>query len=278
MGNRSTPLPCYYINLDRSHARREHMQEMLKTIGVSAKRLAAVDGRLLDKENRPNLSERARSFWNLNGGQIGCFLSHRAFWKIVAEGPEPYAVVLEDDVNMSKGFATLLCEIDWIPEDCECIKIDTSVVDAWYANEKSLPDTDFTIARPMTDLKGTAGYIISKSAARSLLAQTDVIKAPVDVQMFCCSDPDFLGLEFLQLNPAVCIQHYLHKGDAPAPADVINSTIGYPKRARRPKLPFGWRKIWREFKRPFLKLPPALLHSYRKLHPNYVWREIDFND
>src|SRR6185503_12685069 len=88
----------FYINLDRSDARRSQMERELATYGLSERftRMPGVDGRTL----APGASKR-------KPGEIGCYLSHlRALEAGRAAGGPVH--VLEDDVILSEsigGFA-----------------------------------------------------------------------------------------------------------------------------------------------------------------------------
>lgn len=96
-------LPTYLINLDRNPERLVQAQAALAQLGVVATRVAAVDGRALDLAAVPGYrAEDARAVMgrDLSAGEIGCYLSHLICAQRIAEGPAPYALVLEDDVAL----------------------------------------------------------------------------------------------------------------------------------------------------------------------------------
>eukprot|EP01060_Flectonema_neradi_P041582 TRINITY_DN9917_c0_g1_i1.p1 TRINITY_DN9917_c0_g1~~TRINITY_DN9917_c0_g1_i1.p1 ORF type:complete len:266 (+),score=15.46 TRINITY_DN9917_c0_g1_i1:63-860(+) len=114
-----------FINLERRPDRRLSTNNLLKKVGINAIRVNAVDGKSLSLEKcmaaiHPShrhvfeaghtlsiRDDREVAAFNQNvltRGSIGCALSHRKCWKIVAKNHWDYALILEDDLN-------------WIPTD-----------------------------------------------------------------------------------------------------------------------------------------------------------------
>lgn len=92
------------INLDRDKERWEKVLRQFQTktshngrhTNTKIQRLPAVSGKALTRTQlQSNATLLARLF--CTPGMIGCYLSHRTFWQEVAEGEEPYQIVLEDD-------------------------------------------------------------------------------------------------------------------------------------------------------------------------------------
>jgi len=81
----------YYINLDRSVARRERMEAQLAALGLSSRyaRFAAVDGAAV---HRPGSA--------LRPGELGAFLSHKSALE-TARAKGAAAHILEDDALLS---------------------------------------------------------------------------------------------------------------------------------------------------------------------------------
>lgn len=259
------PLPCYFINLDRSVARREHMETMFRSLSLKATRVSAIDGRNADLEEWRLTASEERWHRTLTGPEIGCFLSHRKTWQMIVDQPDAYAAVFEDDIQLSSDAAALLGQADWIPESAECVKIDTSSVGGIFDHQRETGFRDFTLMTSRGDLRGTAGYIISRRAAQSLLDQTPRPLAPIDVQMFNRTHATFLNWDFLQLIPALCIQQSLDQENVFLPANAEISLIAQGK----PRMKFGYKKVLRELKRPFNQLHAQLSkYSFWKVFCN----------
>lgn len=94
------------IHLPRDTQRWDRFLTELQTKGLAMDkifRLDAVDGRTLSQsELEENATLAARLF--STKGTIGCYLSHRGFWEQTLTGPDPYQIVLEDDVVLEENF------------------------------------------------------------------------------------------------------------------------------------------------------------------------------
>jgi GR25 family glycosyltransferase involved in LPS biosynthesis len=100
------PIPISIINLERDSTRWNRVDAEFTKKKVprgQIQRLEAVYGKDLSKEDlEANASLAARLFCTL--GTIGCYLSHRKFWEMVADGDSPYQIVFEDDVVLVENF------------------------------------------------------------------------------------------------------------------------------------------------------------------------------
>jgi len=99
-------IPVNVINLEKDKDRWEGVTGELIKGGVDVDRIhriPAIYGKeLSDLEVQANTTMLARIF--ATRGMIGCYLSHRSFWKKVSMGSEPHQVVLEDDVILHESF------------------------------------------------------------------------------------------------------------------------------------------------------------------------------
>ena len=114
-------LPLFCINLDRRKDRwtRWTSQPFYTEYKERILRVSAVDGATLDTLSDPRISLETRARISIKGarrrhgeinsaGAVGCTLSHRIVWeRFLAEFPEePYALVLEDDVEVPADLQT----------------------------------------------------------------------------------------------------------------------------------------------------------------------------
>lgn len=91
------------INLDRSHARWQHMAGHLDKLGFDYQRIAAIDGNDISDQiiNRhySAIENRKCYFAPLRMTEIACFLSHRkALSYFLEQGKQDCLILLEDDV------------------------------------------------------------------------------------------------------------------------------------------------------------------------------------
>lgn len=102
--------PIFVLNLDRSPDRWKRVSEEFTKAGLTVNgpqaqviRIPAIDGRALSaSELRVETTFLSRHLQPR--GVIGCYLSHRKFWKMVVDLGLDRAIVLEDDIVMVDDF------------------------------------------------------------------------------------------------------------------------------------------------------------------------------
>jgi glycosyl transferase family 25 len=199
-------MKCLVINLDRSSDRLAHVTAEFGRVGIAFERVAAVDARL-----RPDLAQMPlripRSIgWRLTDSEIACLLSHRRCWEIIARGNDPYCAVFEDDVVLCDGAEALLGDTGWIPADADIVKLETFLKKTVVGQGRDLPVDGFSLSRLYSVHLGTAGYVLSRQAARDLLGETVDVGIPVDHIVF---NPIFKATarrNIYQMVPALCLQ------------------------------------------------------------------------
>lgn len=199
-------IPVYLVNLDRSPDRLAEMQARLDALGVAFVRVPAVDGRLLTDAEREATRAAHKAWSPLSASEIGCFLSHRACWRRIAEGPARHGCVFEDDMLLSPRLRDFLADDSWIPADAEIVKIEEGYSRVWLdAPLREIKD-GFRLGR----LRGThyraGGYLVSRDAARRLLAMTERFGLPVDLVLFDFATGRAAELKIYQLLPALSVQ------------------------------------------------------------------------
>lgn len=246
--------PCYFINLDRSIARKNYMIETLDKRGIVATRVPAVDGKTLTDAACRTHNPRLYDAMKLSNGEIGCFLSHRQIWERIVRDNAPYAIVFEDDIKIAAASATLLTDLSWVPADVDFIKIDANDFEMQLGMTRKIAAADRHLRRVHSISFGTAGYIISRKCAQYLLNTTQRMIAPLDNQMFTPHYRSFGKIPVWQLQPALCIQQVDTEDEQFLPQGAEVSGLANGRGTRREfgrKLPFGWQKVKRELWRPW---------------------------
>jgi glycosyl transferase, family 25 len=197
----------YFINLDSSIDRLKTFDERLVQLGftrtsehpirwkkgdVEIERLVAVNGKVLSGSERKEYEPTERKFWDwtshhLTAGELGCFLSHRHFWRKVVEEKLNFAFVLEDDMILSPEIVSFFESIDWIPKNASFVKLDFSPVTKDHLYPVSEPLSHFCsrkIVRIVGRTYGTGCYVVSQQAALSALKHSQKIPLPVDLFLF----------------------------------------------------------------------------------------------
>ncbi|MDQ3160639.1 MAG: glycosyltransferase family 25 protein, partial [Pseudomonadota bacterium] len=99
---------CYLINLDRSPDRLAVMSARLSAAGITFDRVPGIDGMLLSDAQFQAQTLDNRYYKPLRRGEVGCYLGHlNALQRFIASN-RPFALLLEDDVELSEGVAGLV--------------------------------------------------------------------------------------------------------------------------------------------------------------------------
>ena len=85
-------MEIYYINLDRSTGRRNHMEAQFDRLNLSYARVPAIEETKLTSEELKSVDWQDPRAAALPVGANGCFLSHRKAWELIANGPDRYGV------------------------------------------------------------------------------------------------------------------------------------------------------------------------------------------
>ncbi len=91
------------INLKRSPERRAYMEHQLDACRIPFVLLEATDGSVHTFDSHDSTS--------LSGGELGCALSHRRALQAFLESSAPYALIMEDDIDISDRFSAVLSTI-----------------------------------------------------------------------------------------------------------------------------------------------------------------------
>jgi glycosyl transferase family 25 len=156
------------INLDRDASRLEHMRRQLGAVGLPFARFAAIDGRCVPEELRGYFDGSDAS---LTAGEIGCYASHLALCRLVANGDVPAPLlVLEDDVEVIPDLPHLLQRlIAALPADWDIVRLSYPTKRASVRIAQLM--TVFELVRYSQVPTSTGAYLLSRSGARRFLAQ-----------------------------------------------------------------------------------------------------------
>lgn len=178
--------PVFVINLASAPDRWQRISAHLRSLELQGfRRLEAVDGRRLGSAELDSKVDRVffeRWYGRVpSAGEVGCTLSHLDAYGALLESEAQFALVLEDDAELTKD-AKLLLEHDalrsWLAEDAPRVLLLTQV--------------DRYLARPVRALGGphriaivrnawlAHGYLINRAGAQLLLRKQSPIRFLVD--------------------------------------------------------------------------------------------------
>jgi len=245
------------INLDRTPDRMERMTSILAEQDLEPVRVSAVDGRTLSEEERARWMGAGRiptskKRQSLGLGEVACFLSHRKCWEMVLKGSDTHAVILEDDIYIG-ACEEVMASPDWIPADADVVKLETNAKRTILDSKPEVTIGGRHVRRLYGLHNGTAGYVVSREAARKLLDMSQTFSVTVDWFMFNPECESFHALTIYQVDPAVCIQDQ-NLNRKPS-SEMLDSTLR-EERLRRRRV--GLSKLRREIVRPFIKFARIL--------------------
>lgn len=179
------------INLDRSPDRWKFISQQFYNLNLPVTRVSGVDGYKLSTETQLNLQPPLKEKWEfprrLLPGEIGCYLSHIKCWKTLIESDESWALVIEDDVQISTEAKKFFNDASWIPSGIELVQ-----PFAHSANyTMKVAKKEYTVLdgrklfHPFKPYPiGTIAYFISRKCAKDALLASSKLGMPVDEFMF----------------------------------------------------------------------------------------------
>lgn len=196
------------INLDRRPDRLALMRERLGALGLDFERVAAVDAKGADFEERVRGMRRDGPLGTIGNGMAACGLSHAKAWQQILDSGAPYALVLEDDAAFSPDLPTFLNAFAAAAPDLALTKLER------FRNERGVfidrsgqQIGGRTVARLRSLHVGGAGYILSRRGAQHCVANFACNNLPIDHYLFnpVCGSV-FHALAVHQVSPALIVQ------------------------------------------------------------------------
>ena len=177
----------FVINLDTDVDKKNRMQTTLEELGISFEFFNAIDGRLLTKAQINKVYDEQKVINTINRSlhktEIGCALSHFMIYKMMLSTGIEEAVILEDDVVISKDFVQIIKLFYQLPKDWDWVLLGSG-----HPNDRAQCYVDckknilrFIIGKPFYNYGGTYGYCINDKGARKILNKTNKIFMPIDM-------------------------------------------------------------------------------------------------
>lgn len=172
----------FVISMSRAGSRIENTRRIMAEFPGVCERVEAVDGKRLSESEISSVYNTALFYprypFGLSCGEIGCFLSHRSAWKMIAESDSPGGMVMEDDIELLDGFAEALQFAVETAPICSYIQFQTRKLNG--IKQPIAKYKHLEIVRPrVAPLRATAQWITRQAAVR-LLESTKVFDRPID--------------------------------------------------------------------------------------------------
>ena len=180
----ASSVPVYVINLARSQDRRDALRASANKFSVDVRRVEAVEGKLLTDDELVGFDEagfRRRHGKIALPAEIGCYFSHIRALEAIIAADEPFAVIVEDDVEFTPEFTPFITEASRL-KGWDVIKL-VNHRTAAFRGFCSV-DKRFSIGRCLHGPSGSsAAYIVTLDGARRLLAGIKPMCLPYDVAL-----------------------------------------------------------------------------------------------
>lgn len=245
----------YIVNLDRSTERFRFVAKQFDKLGIVYERISAVDAEALGivvEDYQRNVSDWPK----LYPPEVACFLSHVICWKKIATGTDDYGAIFEDDIVVSSEIGTYLSS-KIIPRGVDVLKIETFMYEVKFSRFGGVRVGGNMAFRAASFHPGTAGYILSKTAARRLLKLYEGgINCPVDHFLFDKKFAVSSSLGVFHLFNALCVQEDRLNIDDPIFSSQIEvrSVNDIESVNLTPTKKTIIEKLYREIKRLYIKL------------------------
>lgn len=176
-----SPFLTLVINLDRSPQRLATTAEQLDGLGIPWERLPAAEGRLFSLEDTElvDLPEFGRRHGKTPlHGELGCYLSHVWAMQRFLQTDCPYALILEDDVQISSRLPEVLKALAASAADWDMVKL-SGVHSGTPVKLKSLGGDSY-LAVTLTPYTGSSAYVINRHAAQKFADGVLPMRVPYD--------------------------------------------------------------------------------------------------
>ncbi|RWQ32768.1 MAG: glycosyltransferase family 25 protein [Mesorhizobium sp.] len=237
-----------YINLASSTDRRDWFDAQAVRLGLNIERFDAIAS--------GSIEESVAFRFGVSKSTVACFYSHRAVWNKIANGPDEYVAIFEDDAHLSADLSAFLDDPSWIPADADIVHIEKLGKRFWGidAGQKAFGRN---LYRAISNFCGAAGYIISRDCAAKLYATFTEISRDFDQSLF----NDIPGLKFYKIGPALCEQDRFTANPR------FPSVIARPNRAKRS---LSISLVFREIARVYWRVTSAAVRLFRLRLPRLI--------
>jgi GR25 family glycosyltransferase involved in LPS biosynthesis len=207
-------LAFFAINLDRSKDRWAALSRGFADVPWPLYRVAALDA----AENPESvLTARGQSLalppagvgWNSLRNRLfslveeACFASHLIALKMFLDSPHKYGVILEDDAMPMPALEEVLRRLLGSGQLFDIVKLEGSMRRGRRPAVLVAELGSTGLVRSLQPSSGSAGYLVTRSAAARLIERAGMLMAPVDDYI---SNPGLHGCDVMHVSPWLILQ------------------------------------------------------------------------
>jgi len=184
------------LSLKRSTERRRRFEAEAARVGLHFEYRDGIEAGALEGDRAASLADQDRAQRRygrtLGLAEIACAEGHRRIYRELAASGDDAAVVVEDDVQFGDGFAQVLLALQGagrvVAERSQVFLLGRNLGyperPLWLRRSRAWRLTSghqlLPVVRSDGALHGTFGYVITRTAATSMLAGERLISAPAD--------------------------------------------------------------------------------------------------
>lgn len=200
-------IPVFVISLPEAYDRRARIEKIFADLNLDFEFIDAVDGRQFDVINHPlyNANKRLAFYGrHLNGGEIGCLLSHKKIYQKIVDENIEHALIFEDDVILRENFLPVLQKILTLDIPFDAIRFFGSPkLERIKARNICNIDDTHNLVRHTGMPGGAHATLMTKSGAQKLLKHLDKTAYPIDALM---GRNWLTGLNWYTVRPGLAAQ------------------------------------------------------------------------
>lgn len=197
-----TQFKIFYINLKDRKDRLKFIKHQLKINKLKGVRVEGVKPKHINKK----LINKNKKYLTPSG--IALCLVHKNIWQYIVKKKIKYALILEDDVLISRRLRIFIKKIKNIldSEKIDIININTHELPTKVGNLKFyIKEIKTGIYDLISTEYGTAGYIITNQGAKKLINDKNFYKLQIDLYLFSKKTRANQKLNIYQAFPALTI-------------------------------------------------------------------------
>ena len=152
----------FVLNLKHNTERKKYMQNLLKDIPIDYEFFPAVYGKSITNIEQfydSKLAEK-RAKRQLNVGEIGCALSHKAIYKKMIDENISQALILEDDISFLPNFFEVYTAMSQFNVGNKVVLLGTTAKKPMKKVWKKNLFNSYSMYLVLNSYGGTYGYII----------------------------------------------------------------------------------------------------------------------
>ncbi len=175
-------MKVFVLNLEHNTERRKYIKKVLQDVPIEYEIIYGVYGKAIKNLNEvydPILAEK-KAKQQLNLGEIGCALSHKAVYKKMIDENIQQALILEDDIRILPNFFEVYTAISKLDVRNKIILLGTIVTKPIKKIWKKKLTATNSMYLVLNNYAGGYSYVIGLEAAKKIYYHNEKIFIEAD--------------------------------------------------------------------------------------------------